>query len=163
MRAAVFAAVVLLMPTHAAVLAQVQERPAHQVRFETGQVLIAGDSGLATLRVELALTDAQQQQGLQNRDSLRAGWGMLFRLTSPLPAGLPAVSMYRTRIPLDVAFLDREGTIVDIVSMVPCTAQNRDDCQRYTSARPFWGMLEVSSGFFARKGIRAGHRLLREH
>jgi uncharacterized membrane protein (UPF0127 family) len=134
-----------------------------QVRFETSQVLIVGDSGLATLRVELALTDVQHQLGLQDRDSLRAGWGMFFRLASEMPAQLPAVTMYRTRMPLDVAFLDRDGTIVDIVSMVPCTSEVRSDCKRYASARPFWAMLEVSAGFFARRGIRTGHRLLREH
>src|SRR5262245_21095068 len=91
-----------------------------QTRYETSEVIILGDSGLARLNVELALTDAQQQLGLQERDSLRAGWGMLFRLSGQLPAGMPAVTMYRTRMPLDIAFLDREGTIVDIVSMMPC-------------------------------------------
>ena len=134
-----------------------------QVRFDQGEVLIVGDSGLVKLLVELALTDKQHEQGLQNRDSLRAGWGMLFRLSSQMPAGQAVVTMYQTKMPLEVAFLDREGMIVDIVAMAPCTESSRWDCKRYASARPFWGMLEVSSGFFARKGIRAGHRLIREH
>jgi uncharacterized membrane protein (UPF0127 family) len=58
--------------------------------------------------------------------------------------------MKNTRIPLSIAFLDKNGKIVDIQDMVPFSLQT------HVSAFPAQYALEVNQGWFKQNGIIIG-------
>ena len=129
------------------------------VSFDTGAVVIEAADTLR-LPVELALSDDQRAYGLMERASLPEGQGMLFVYPEPQDSSA-AFWMYRTLIPLDIAFLDGEGRILDIQTMEPCVSPNPQVCRRYGPGVPFVAALEVNAGFFGSRGIEPGHRIRR--
>jgi uncharacterized membrane protein (UPF0127 family) len=72
--------------------------------------------GKKTFEVELARTDADQEKGLMDRDSMPGDHGMLFIFTDEKEL---TFWMKDTRIPLDILFLDHGGRVVSIHSMKP--------------------------------------------
>jgi hypothetical protein len=76
--------------------------------------------------------------------------GMLFVLPADEP---PAFWMRDTFIPLSLAFLDAEGTILSIVDLMPLDETMRvgPEAARYA--------LEVNRGWFAERGIVPGARV----
>lgn len=134
--------------------------PVPVVTFDTGAVVIEAASDTFRLPVELALTDDQRAYGLMERSYLPEEQGMLF----VYPASQDSSAgfwMYRTRIPLDIAFLDGSGRILDIQTMEPCPSPNPRVCLRYGPGVPFVAALEANAGFFRSRGIEAGDRILR--
>jgi uncharacterized membrane protein (UPF0127 family) len=61
--------------------------------------------------------------------------------------------MRNTLIPLTIAFIADDGTIVNLADMQP-----RSD-QSHCSAKPVRFALEMRQGWFAKRGIAAGFRL----
>ena len=55
--------------------------------------------------------------------------------------------------PLSVAFVDQAGAIINIADMQPHSEQS------HCAARPARYALEMTQGWFAQRGIRAGARL----
>jgi hypothetical protein len=68
--------------------------------------------------------------------------------------------MYRTRIPLDIAFLDAGGVIRSIRRMTPCEAVSPRQCPSYLPGTPYRFALELNAGAFQRIGADTGDRLL---
>lgn len=115
--------------------------------------------GVATpLKVEVAATQAQRNRGLMQRDSLAEDAGMLFLFDGPMPDGV-GFYMYRTLIPLDVAFAGPDGEIVSIMTMTPCPHENARRCKIYRPGRAFTSALEMNAGFFDGHGVEKGDRL----
>jgi uncharacterized membrane protein (UPF0127 family) len=85
--------------------------------------------------------------------------GMLFVYDSIQP-GDAGFWMYRTRIPLDIAFLDSAGVVRAVRSMTPCPTTIAQGCPAYTPDVPYRFALEVNAGFFARHEIAIGDSLL---
>ncbi len=103
-----------------------------------------------TLWVEIAYTPESQVQGLMYRDSLPENRGMLF----VYPESQPLVFwMKNTRIPLDIAFADEYGVIVDIQQMEPMSLEP------HRSPEPVRYALEVNRGWFQRHGVTVGDTL----
>ncbi|WP_277809933.1 DUF192 domain-containing protein [Chromohalobacter canadensis] len=121
--------------------------------LERATLEVAGE----TLSVEVARQAEERAQGLMDRDTLAPDAGMLFVYARQQP---PTSSfwMYRTLIPLDIAFLGAEGEIRAIRHMQPCRA-SREDCPRYAAGEPFRAALEVNAGYFDRHDIEVGDRL----
>jgi uncharacterized membrane protein (UPF0127 family) len=90
----------------------------HVMSFDTARVRLARASDTIPLHLELAVKSEQKSMGLMERRHLDENAGMLFVYdsTQPPDAGF---WMYRTRIPLDIAFADSAGVIRSIRSMVP--------------------------------------------
>jgi len=105
--------------------------------------------GTDTVTAELAETPGAQSQGLRNRKELAADTGMLFVFQDE---AIRSFWMQDTLIPLDIAFLDRSFTIVDIQHMEPLSEQLHE------SARPAMFALEVELGYHEARGIRVGDR-----
>lgn len=129
------------------------------VGFDSTRLRIATGRDTVTVIVEVARTSAQKTQGLMERQMLADSTGMLFVYTSNQPADA-GFWMYRTRIPLDIAFADSSGVIVAIRQMEPCVARLAAGCPAYTPGAEYRYALEVNLGFFARHGIRVGSRIL---
>jgi uncharacterized membrane protein (UPF0127 family) len=68
--------------------------------------------------------------------------------------------MFRTRIPLDIAFVDSAGVIRSIQQMQPCDSPNPQLCRTYPANARFKYALEMNLGFFARQGVNIGDTLL---
>ena len=131
----------------------------HVMSFDTAHVRLARASDTIRLRVELAVKPEQKSMGLMERRHLDENAGMLFVYdsTQPPDAGF---WMYRTRIPLDIAFADSAGVIRSIRSMVPCPTEVAEGCRTYTPDVPYQYALEVNTGYFSRHGVAVGNTLL---
>ena len=105
------------------------------------------------LKVELARTQAERQQGLMGRRSLGAKAGMVFLYSEPHRGGY---WMKDTLIPLDIAFADARGKILRIFTMQPC---RRDPCRIYDPRVVYRSVLEVNAGSFRRWRVRPGDRI----
>jgi len=108
------------------------------------RITIAG----VPLFVETAQTDDQRMRGLMYRESLPRDQGMLFVFPA---AQIQSFWMRNTFIPLDIAFINSDGIIVDIQHMKPV-----DESVLYTSSAPALYALEVNAGWFEKNGIQAG-------
>ncbi|HET9424144.1 MAG TPA: DUF192 domain-containing protein [Gemmatimonadaceae bacterium] len=127
--------------------------------FDTARVRIVSRSDTIPVLVELARTPEQKTMGLMERGQLADGSGMLFLYAADQP-GTAGFWMFRTKIPLDIAFLDSAGVIQSIRNMVPCTTATAAQCPTYTPDVPYRAALEMSEGFFQRRQVRLGDRVL---
>lgn len=130
------------------------------VEFGAGRVRIETPTDTLRLETEIAENDAQRIHGLMDRDTLAEDAGMLFVYAEPR-GPRDGFWMYRTRIPLDIAFLDAEGRIVAIRSMEPCASPDPRWCPTYEPGVPYTAALEVRRGWFERHGVRVGDRVVR--
>ncbi len=105
-----------------------------------------------TIRVEHAATPETLREGLMHRTALAADTGMLFELGEP---DIHCFWMKNTLIPLSIAFIDRDGRIVDIQDMRP---QSLDP---HCPTAPITRALEMNLGWFARAGVRTGAHVTR--
>jgi uncharacterized protein len=131
----------------------------HVMAFDTARVRLARQHDTLRLALELAVSPAQQTMGLMERRRLADDAGMLFVYHSIQP-GDAGFWMYRTRIPLDIAFLDSAGVIRVVRSMTPCPTTIAQGCPTYTPGVPYRFALEMNAGFFARHGVGVGDSLL---
>lgn len=126
--------------------------PVFKACFETASASIP-------VVLEIASTSEQRQVGLMGRTDMPTNHGMLFQYDE---ARNPENGfwMYRTLIPLDIAFLDREGTIANIRAMVPCSASQGRNCPIYPAGVQYWSAVEMNAGFYLANGIDVGDRLV---
>ena len=136
---AAFAAAALL---GAPAAAQTEAQP----RLDT----VAIQAGLHVIRAELARTAMQQQTGLMFRREMAANDGMLFVFDQPGPR---CFWMRNTPLPLTIAYIADDGSIVDLIDMQPLS--ERSHC----SSKPVRYALEMNQGWFARRGIKPGFKL----
>lgn len=106
--------------------------------------------GPHALRVEVVANEADRMKGLMHRKSLGRDDGMLFIFDEP---GYHSMWMKNTFIPLSVAFIDRDGTILNILDMEPHTEHP------HISAGPSIYAIETNKGWFAAKKVKAGDKV----
>ncbi|HEX3426963.1 MAG TPA: DUF192 domain-containing protein [Acidimicrobiales bacterium] len=99
----------------------------------------------------LALTVAQQDQGLMNRTNLAGYNGMIFRFVEPTTVEF---YMKDTVIPLSIAWFDASGHFVSSTDMAPCPTQ--DNCPLYAAANAYTDALEVPRGQLGQLGVGTG-------
>jgi uncharacterized membrane protein (UPF0127 family) len=109
------------------------------------------EAGGHRLTAELALTPAARARGLMHRDALPEDHGMLFVFPGPEQV---CMWMKDTPLPLSVAFLDAEGVIINIAEMRPLSLDS------HCAGRPARYALEMAGGWFARRGLKPGMRVL---
>ena len=107
-------------------------------------------AGMHNIRAELALTPDQRQKGLMYRRDLGTHEGMLFVFDAP---SQQCFWMKNTPTPLTIAFLDDDGSIVNLADMKPF------DEASHCSARPVRFVLEMNQGWFAKRGLKPGFKL----
>ncbi|TYC62557.1 DUF192 domain-containing protein [Marinobacter sp. BW6] len=115
-------------------------------------------AGTVPVELEVARTSEQRQKGLMGRKSMATNAGMLFEYREPRQAS-HGFWMYKTLIPLDIAYLNRDGVIGSIRHMVPCASASGSGCPTYPAGVSFIQAVEMNAGFFRQHGIRRGDRL----
>lgn len=106
--------------------------------------------GMYRIQAEVAHTPETLQRGLMFRTELGQQQGMLFLFGS---RGTQCMWMRNTLIPLSVAFLRDDGTIVNIAEMQPKTEDS------HCSSEPVAAALEMNAGWFTQRGIKPGARI----
>lgn len=131
------------------------------LHFDASAVRIVTATDRIPVAVELAVRDEQKLTGLMERRQLAPTAGMLFvyDTVQPPDAGF---WMYRTRISLDIAYVDPAGRIRAIQQMVPCESAIPEGCPTYPPGVPYQYALEVNGGFFARRRVAVGDAILGE-
>lgn len=132
------------------------------VTFDTARARVETESDTIPLVVELAETEAQRAHGLMERDSLASDHGMLFLYDRPRDPRAGGFYMWRTRMPLDIAFLDESGRVVGIDRMEPCPNPYPRQCPTHAPEVPYTAALEVPAGWLDRHGVEVGDRVVRE-
>ena len=106
--------------------------------------------GAHALRVEVVTNDEDRARGLMHRQKLGANDGMLFIFDQP---AYHSMWMKNTFIPLSVAFVDAQGTILNILDMEPQTLDP------HVSAGPSIYAIETNKGWFEKKKLKAGDKV----
>jgi uncharacterized membrane protein (UPF0127 family) len=127
--------------------------------FDKARVRVLTATDTLPLVVELAIKPEQHTLGLMERKHLADSSGMLFLYDSTQPDS-SAYWMYRTLIPLDIAYIDSVGTIRSIRHMEPCRTVLAQGCPTYPAGAPFRAALEVNAGYFARHSVRLGDHVV---
>ncbi|GHV20009.1 hypothetical protein FACS189494_02900 [Spirochaetia bacterium] len=101
------------------------------------------------VEAEVARTDEERNMGLMWRKSLSDGKGMLFVYDRDR---IMAFWMKNTLIPLSIAFMAKDGTVLEIHDMQPQSTMS------IKSARSMRYALEVPQGWFKRAGVSVGSK-----
>lgn len=107
-------------------------------------------AGFHVITAQLATTPEQRATGLMHRPTMPTNDGMLFVFEQ---AGQQCFWMKNTLLPLSIAFLADDGTIVNIDEMKPQTLDS------HCSAMPVRYVLEMNQGWFAKRAIKAGAKV----
>jgi uncharacterized protein len=102
------------------------------------------------LTVELAASEPEREKGLMFREKLGKDDGMLFVFDE---LAYHSMWMKNTLIPLSVAFLSDDGTILNVLDMEPQTLDS------HSAAGPARYAIETNKGWFAAKKIKAGDKV----
>ncbi|MDR0586870.1 MAG: DUF192 domain-containing protein [Treponema sp.] len=122
-----------------------------QAILETKIISIHTASGaVVSIEAELAKTAREKQTGLMFRKELKDGKGMLFIFEND---EVQSFWMKNTLIPLSIAFIYYDGTILEIKDLYP------NDLGSVHSSRSVRYALEAPRGWFARAGVASGDRL----
>ena len=122
-----------------------------QDQAQTGLPRTNLTAGFHQIEVQVASTPAQQSTGLMYRAEMPQHEGMLFIFPE---AKQQCFWMKNTLIPLTAAFVADDGTVVNLEDMQPKTTQS------HCSTKPVRFVLEVNQGWFMKKGLKAGVRLV---
>ena len=117
--------------------------------LETTTVKMGG----VAITAEIADSNTERAVGLMNRSSLPEGTGMIFVWSDE---SYRSFWMKNTLIPLDIIFIDANGTIVDMTTMQPCKSLF---CDSYRSKAPAQYVLEVNAGFAEKRGVKIGDKV----
>jgi len=107
-------------------------------------------AGMHVITAELATTPQSRTTGMMFREKTAPNHGMLFVFDYPAQQ---CFWMRNTPLPLSIAFIDDDGTILQITDMAP-----RSEAL-HCSQRPVRFALEMQQGWFAHKGTAVGSKI----
>ncbi len=107
-------------------------------------------AGMHNIVAMVARTPEQRAVGLMHRREMATHEGMLFVFEQP---SVQCFWMKNTLLPLSIAFIADDGSIVNVADMQP---QSLDS---HCSAKPVRYALEMNQGWFARRAVGPGFRL----
>lgn len=108
------------------------------------------NAGIQVIHAEVASTDSERERGLMFRTHLPGNDGMLFVFQAP---ERQCFWMHNTPLPLSIAFMADDGTIVNTADMAAETDTS------HCSLKPVRYALEMAQGWFTAKGIKAGDKI----
>jgi uncharacterized protein len=107
-------------------------------------------AGMHQIDAQVARTMEQRATGLMHRKEMPQHEGMLFVFEVPMEQ---CFWMKNTLLPLSVAFLADDGTIVNIEDMKPLVEDS------HCSKKPVRYVLEMNKGWFDKKGFKPGMKV----
>ena len=107
-------------------------------------------AGIHVITAEIASTPQSRMIGLMMRERVAPNHGMVFVFEDK---SQHCFWMRNTLIPLSIAFIDDDGTIVNIADMTP--KSEASTCPQ----RPVRYALEMDQGWFAKRGVTAGNKI----
>jgi uncharacterized protein len=107
-------------------------------------------AGMHRIDAQVAATPEQRQTGLMWRKTMPTHEGMLFVFERPMPQ---CFWMKNTFLPLSIAFVADDGSIVNLADMKPQTTTS------HCSEKPVRYVLEMNQSWFAKRNIKAGFKL----
>jgi uncharacterized protein len=108
-------------------------------------------AGMHVIRSELAVTADERNTGLMFRRGMASNDGMLLVYDE---SAVRCVTMRNTWIPLTVAFVGSDGTVIDLADLAPMDLAPR------CSTQPVQFALQMPQGWFAKRGFKPGMKLL---
>lgn len=138
------------LPTLASLALAVALVSAHAEEPQMDLSRVTIGAGMHQIDAQVAATDEQRATGLMFRKQMPQHEGMLFIFERP---SQQCFWMKNTLLPLSAAFVDDDGTVVNVEDMKPQTLDS------HCSAKPVRFVLEMNQGWFAKKGIKPGARL----
>jgi uncharacterized membrane protein (UPF0127 family) len=108
--------------------------------------------GDTKVKVEVADTKSLREKGLSGRLDLSEEQGMLFVFNQ---AGTPGFWMKDMRFPLDLLWIDKNNTIVDIT----LDAKPESYPQIFSANTPITRVVEVKAGFVYKSNIKIGDKV----
>lgn len=108
------------------------------------------NAGIHVVTAEVAESADERATGLMFRKQMEPNAGMLFVFPAPFAH---CFWMRNTILPLSIAFIADDGTVVNIEDMAP---QSTDS---HCAKKPVRYALEMNQGWFAKRGIKPGTRL----
>jgi uncharacterized protein len=107
-------------------------------------------AGMHIITAEFATTSQSRTVGMMFREKTAPNHGMLFVFETKAQE---CFWMSNTPLPLSIAFIEDDGTILQINDMAP---KNET---LHCSQRPVRFALEMEQGWFARKGLAVGSKI----
>jgi uncharacterized membrane protein (UPF0127 family) len=107
-------------------------------------------AGIHVITAEIASTPQSRMIGLMMRERLAPNHGMVFVFEDK---SQHCFWMRNTLIPLSIAFIDDDGTVVSIADMAP--KSEASTCPQ----RPVRYALEMDQGWFAKRGVTTGKKI----
>ena len=108
------------------------------------------NAGIHLITAEVAESADERAAGLMFRTEMAPNAGVLFAFPAPFAH---CFWMRNTILPLSIAFIADDGTVVNIEDMAPQTTDS------HCAAKPVRYALEMNKGWFAKRGIKPGMRL----
>ncbi|WP_438021330.1 DUF192 domain-containing protein [Sorangium sp. So ce315] len=124
--------------------------PTGPLQLATGKVIFL-DAKAPDVTVEIARREKERARGLMYRKSMPENRGMIFVFEQRTRH---AFWMHNTCIPLDMLFIDSDGTIVGIQENTPTLNDSTFDV-----SCPSTYVLEVNAGWTRRHGVVAGQKV----
>jgi hypothetical protein len=106
--------------------------------------------GDQVVQMQVAALPAEMQKGLMFVKAMGESEGMVFVFDQPQPMSF---WMRNTLIPLDIGYLDADGTLKEVYPMYPHDEKSVRSVARHQLA------LEMNQGWFSRHGVKPGAKL----
>ena len=107
-------------------------------------------AGMHQIDAQIARTPEQRMTGLMHRKEMPQHEGMLFVFEQP---SQQCFWMKNTLLPLSIAFVSDDGTIVNVDEMQAQTLES------HCSHKAVRYVLEMNKGWFSKRGIKPGMKL----
>ncbi len=124
---------------------------AQSASFERDELKIVSGDQSYKFNIELAVTPAQQEQGLMFRTTMAPDAGMLFLYDNP---HILTMWMKNTILPLDMVFFGADGRIIHLVKRA--VPQSLSIISSGEAAR---AVLELNAGTIERLHLKLGDRI----
>jgi uncharacterized membrane protein (UPF0127 family) len=125
--------------------------PTGPMPLPRGWVSFIGAPGAPRVAVEIAANDTARERGLMYRVKMPEDQGMIFDWTDPAQHSF---WMRNTCIPLDMLFIEADGTIAGILEQVP----PMDESPRGVPC-PVTHVLELNAGWSRAHGVSPGQQV----
>jgi uncharacterized protein len=145
-----FRPAVLLAAAALALLASASGPAAAQARAQPTLPAVKLTAGIHVITAEVAATDQARAIGLMHRERLAPNHGMLFVFSDKAQQ---CFWMRNTIVPLTIAFIENDGTILQLADMAPKSEAS------HCSQRPVRYALEMEQGWFGKRGLAPGAKV----